>query len=516
MDLIHSVTAKVKQVLSPTRTTTTMPPKSKAKKEEPKKAAAKKAEPKKAAAAKKAPAKKEPAKKDDKKTPAKKDDKKTPAKKDEEVKKEEPKKEEPKKADTKKTPAKKDDKKAPAKKDDKKKTTAKEEEAKKEEEPKKEESKDVAKKEEPKKTAAAKKETKKGKKDDDKKDDDKKDTDEKKDGKMDVDDDKKDGDKDDKMDVDEGDKKEDDKKEDDKKKDDKKDTKKKTPAKKETKKRPAADSGDKQSKRARKERDNLEPEDFTMKEPEGIKINPGRGAKLGTFPSVKASIENSKHTAEEIAFAHQFLFGKKGKFTKKEMKTHLLEFSGYLKPIPSGKKRTDKEVEKEEEAMETKFSKKAFALKKDQIVDLCNFFAVTLEPTKEEPKMDKETCIDRLLDFLGTPNKDWLVDSSSKKTPKKAASAEKKSPAKKATPTATPKAKVVSAPKNDYTKIKSAAGKKKMPSDDVLRAWVRTYVACFNSEKATAKHAIATCAEKFGVDMSSKKKEIKAMIGEEL
>lgn len=95
-----------------------------------------------------------------------------------------------------------------------------------------------------------------------------------------------------------------------------------------------------------------DPVDFTMKEAEGIKIIKGRGTKLGAFPSVKSSIESSKRTGDEIAFAHQFLFGKKGKPTKKEMKDHLLEFNGYLKPIPSGKKRTDKEVDKEEEAIE--------------------------------------------------------------------------------------------------------------------------------------------------------------------
>eukprot|EP00980_Cylindrotheca_fusiformis_P021176 scaffold8136_cov127-Cylindrotheca_fusiformis.AAC.16 len=97
-----------------------------------------------------------------------------------------------------------------------------------------------------------------------------------------------------------------------------------------------------------------DPVDFTMKEPEGIKIIKGRGSKLGSFPSVKASIESSKRTADEISFAHQFLFGKKGKPTKREMKDHLLEFSGYLKPIPSGKSRTDKEVEKEEELVEVR------------------------------------------------------------------------------------------------------------------------------------------------------------------
>lgn len=137
--------------------------------------------------------------------------------------------------------------------------------------------------------------------------------------------------------------------------------KKTTPKKKETPKKKNDDgkkrklSQDNRPKRARvtnAEAKVYEPSDFTMKESEGIKIIKGRGAKLSSFAVVKSSIEAAKRTGDEIAFAHQFLFGKKGKYTKKEMKEHLLEFSGYLKPIPAGKSRTDKEVDKEEEQVE--------------------------------------------------------------------------------------------------------------------------------------------------------------------
>ena len=128
-----------------------------------------------------------------------------------------------------------------------------------------------------------------------------------------------------------------------------------------TRKRSAGSSDAGRSKRARTNPLNsqYEPEDFTMKEAEGVKIIKGRGQKLGSFPEIKASVEASKRTHDEIAIAHQFLFGKKGgKLSKKEMKEHILEFSGYLKPIPSGKKRTDKEVDKEEELVEVRYSPK--------------------------------------------------------------------------------------------------------------------------------------------------------------
>jgi hypothetical protein len=174
---------------------------------------------------------------------------------------------------------------------------------------------------------------------------------------------------------------------------------------------------------------------------------------------------------------------------------------------------------------QTKMSKKSYALNKAQIVDLCNFFNLTLEKTKDEPKMDKDTCIDRLLDFLGGPHKDWLIaEEGTKKTkaavaaaPKKPA-APKKKPTKKAV-TAAPKA-AAAPPKNttksDYGKIKEATGKGIAPTEEVLRAWVRSYVACFNLDKATTKHAIITCSEKFGVDMSKKKQHIKQLLAEEL
>ena len=134
--------------------------------------------------------------------------------------------------------------------------------------------------------------------------------------------------------------------------------KKTTPKKKATPaKRKSSTKTESRPKRARRsaadaEKAVYEPSDFTMKEAEGIKVTKGRGAKLSSFPVVKSSIEGSKRTGDEIASAHQFLFGKKGKYTKKEMKEHLLEFSGYLKPIPAGKKRTDKEVDREEEQAE--------------------------------------------------------------------------------------------------------------------------------------------------------------------
>lgn len=157
-------------------------------------------------------------------------------------------------------------------------------------------------------------------------------------------------------------------------------------------------------------------------------------------------------------------------------------------------------------------------MNKSQIISLCKFFCLNLRPTEDEPKLDKDTCIDRLLDFLGQPHKDWVetgVEESEKKKP-----ATKKAPAKKAAPAKAKAAKAAAPPRNttisDYAKIKKVAGKGKMPEDEVLRSWVRAYVACFNMDKATTKHAIVTCSEKFGLDLSKKKSYIKQLLAEEL
>lgn len=49
-----------------------------------------------------------------------------------------------------------------------------------------------------------------------------------------------------------------------------------------------------------------------------------------------------------------------------------------------------------------------------------------------------------------------------------------------------------------------------------LRRWVKAYVACFNMDKATVKHAIETASDKFGVNLASKKDILKLLLTEEL
>ena len=55
---------------------------------------------------------------------------------------------------------------------------------------------------------------------------------------------------------------------------------------------------------------------------------------------------------------------------------------------------------------------------------------------------------------------------------------------------------------------------KTIPSAKKLRKWVLAYVTVFNLDTCTAKHAIATASEKFGVDMEFKKDVIIQMLKE--
>lgn len=140
-------------------------------------------------------------------------------------------------------------------------------------------------------------------------------------------------------------------------------------------------------------------------------------------------------------------------------------------------------------------------------------------PGEKEKNVDKDTLIDRLLDFLGAPDEEMITKkpSASKPTPaaKSGTTRKKKGPA--------PKSKKIPAEDDaeddadeDENTLKGATGKGEIPSDDELRAWVKAYVACFDLDKATTKHALQTASDKFGVDLASKKSLIKELLAEEL
>ena len=98
----------------------------------------------------------------------------------------------------------------------------------------------------------------------------------------------------------------------------------------------------------------FEPEDFTMadQEYEGPKIIKGRGVKLGDLPAVRSSIEKYKASSNECQTAHKLLYTMRSKPALKDVKNNILNFSGYLVPLP--KNYDEKVMEKEDENEEVR------------------------------------------------------------------------------------------------------------------------------------------------------------------
>jgi len=291
-------------------------------------------------------------------------------------------------------------------------------------------------------------------------------------------------------------------------------------------------------KRTRKSATRLSPELIDTPNKKDFVIPLGRGLKLEDIDDVKAKIRATKKDSPVLKDAHSLLFTIRGRPKQNQVKSHLLQFSGYLVPIASDG--TKQELEVNDEESETKMSVKAFKLTVNQLRNLATLFNIKTDAT------DKEGLVDNLLDFLGAP--DPLLTKGSKKKGGKSPTKIPKSPAT----TVSKKRKKKNGEENTPSKKRSSSGSKqkrqekeeveesdeyesnsddemeidetpssntktpKMPSDSKLREWVKAYVGCFNLDKATTKHALETASDKFGVDMNNKKTKIKMLLADEL
>jgi hypothetical protein len=160
-------------------------------------------------------------------------------------------------------------------------------------------------------------------------------------------------------------------------------------------------------------------------------------------------------------------------------------------------------------------SVKAYKLTIPQIKKICDLFHV--DRFKIESKDD---LIDALLDFLGSPSEDQLKGARKKAAAKSAASPKSsgsKEKKKKKSAASTERDDVVEDDDDEESDDGDAPLKEGgSPSDEALRKWVRAYVRCFNLQKATVKHAIATASDKFGVDVSKKKALLKELLTSEM
>eukprot|EP00547_Thalassionema_nitzschioides_P004398 CAMPEP_0194199668 /NCGR_PEP_ID=MMETSP0156-20130528/602_1 /TAXON_ID=33649 /ORGANISM="Thalassionema nitzschioides, Strain L26-B" /LENGTH=308 /DNA_ID=CAMNT_0038924603 /DNA_START=13 /DNA_END=939 /DNA_ORIENTATION=+ len=226
----------------------------------------------------------------------------------------------------------------------------------------------------------------------------------------------------------------------------------------------------------------------------------GRGVPLGTMEHVAEQIKAAKMKGSELATAHNFCFGGRGKDRLK--KTQLLEFSGYLPPKEKGASASkQKELD---EPLEEKFTAKANKMTIAGLKQMCDFFDI--DRTHKSGKEDLVKC---LLHFIGCPNEKLT-----------------KTYIKTSKTTTVKKQKKKKRGGDDDDDDDDAEGMeiidgKSVPTDSALRKWVRAYISCFNLEKVTTKHALDTCANKFGVshkDMAAtgKKKVLKGMLTEEM
>ena len=105
-------------------------------------------------------------------------------------------------------------------------------------------------------------------------------------------------------------------------------------------------------KRKRRESKSYEPDDFTMASVNAASkvatVIKGRGKKLGEIQAVEENMKKYKISSDEFTNAYKFLFSNRGASNKKLMKEKLLEFSGYLPPLPKGKYDKDKQDDDDE------------------------------------------------------------------------------------------------------------------------------------------------------------------------
>jgi hypothetical protein len=150
---------------------------------------------------------------------------------------------------------------------------------------------------------------------------------------------------------------------------------------------------------------------------------------------------------------------------------------------------------------------KAYKLGVPQLRNLCDFFSVD-----RTGYQGKDSLVDALLDFLGEPDEEKMKGTT---VQEKKGQKGKKGKAKKSEDEAGDR----EYDDVDDEKLPNAeldAKNNEMPSDDMLRKWVRAYVRCHNMKKSSVKDAMTIASEKFGVDISAQKARLKELLTEEI
>lgn len=273
------------------------------------------------------------------------------------------------------------------------------------------------------------------------------------------------------------------------------------------------------SKRQRKATTFLEPKNFKSKPTAGgLHIPKGRGPLFSDIAFIKDSISKKKANDPILGELHKFLLGGtkgllgKGRTPQKNIKPHILSFSGYLPNEIEGDTKEEKEVIESE--INERFEVKAAKLKLPLLKAFFDLLGLDRSPVSGKPQ-SKGELVDNLLDFLADPDEESVCKKGKKKRgrPAKVKTDDEAEADKKTTKKKRKKKEVVESEEesDDESEEDDKDGK---PSAKKLQKWVKAYVTCFNLDKATAKHAVQTASDKFGVDMSDRKKDIMDILKE--
>jgi len=283
-----------------------------------------------------------------------------------------------------------------------------------------------------------------------------------------------------------------------------------------------------ETRRERKVANHFEPGNFIeeRKKSSMFSVKLGKGTKLTDIPSVKNKLDKTAAKDPTIIAAHKFLFGGRGPTNKKFLKKQLLGFSGF---IPADSKAEEEEdgqkKEDDDDAILEKFASRANKMFIPLLKSICDLFDIDrTPPPRGKVALDKDSIVDRLLNFLAAPNVK-LTNAGNRTTKKRGRASMSKSPkAKKAKKAEEVEVEVEydeemeeeEEEEEEEAEIVKGARVNKMPTKKELRKFVRAYVTCFSMEKTTTKHLIQTASDKFDINVASKKKDILELLTAEM
>jgi len=266
------------------------------------------------------------------------------------------------------------------------------------------------------------------------------------------------------------------------------------------------------SKRQRKSTTSFSPQNFKEdKDTKKIEIPSGRGVKLDSIEIIKATVSKKKTTDPILAELHKFILGGpggclgKGRTGKKLLKRHILEFSGYLPDVVEG----DEEAEEMEREAEERMQTKAENLSLPLIKTFCDVLSINRGPEKGKVAT-KGVLIDRLLDFLADPSADGVIVN----TPAAPTYAGKKRGPK-------PKKRQTEEEEDEEMEDEAEEAEEEGEDSDglsekALKTFVKAYLICFNSDKASEEHALQIASDKFGEALGDKKEVLEELLKDAL